>query len=58
MIVVRSLSEALDGQVEARGLAARELSVVQVRLVHDLGDDLGATIGAVRAAMTATSVTV
>src|SRR5712692_4409984 len=44
VIVLRSLGEAFDGQIDPGGLVARELSVVQVRLVHDLGDDLGAAI--------------
>src|SRR2546425_11501478 len=44
MIVLRGLGETLDGQIDACGLVPRKLSVVQVRLVHDLRDDLGATI--------------
>src|SRR5438034_1651735 len=45
ILVIRGgLGEALDREVDPRRLAARELAVVQVRLVHDLGDDLGAPI--------------
>src|SRR4029453_12050159 len=32
--------ETLDGEVKSRRLVASEFPVVQVRLVHDLGDDL------------------
>src|SRR3989449_450931 len=44
MVVRRGLNEAVDGQVHARGLVAGELAVVQVCLVHDLGNCPDASI--------------
>src|SRR6266436_8452479 len=45
VLVIRSgLGEALDREVDPRRLAARELAVVQVRLVHELGDDPGPAV--------------
>src|SRR5882724_1052965 len=45
VIVVRGgLDEAVDGEVHARGLVAGELTVVEVRLMDDLGDHLDAPV--------------
>ena len=40
MIVRRGLDQRIDGKVDTSGLVARELPVVQIRLVHDLRDEL------------------
>src|SRR5712692_1523376 len=45
VIVVRGgLDEAIDREIDARGLVAGELAVVEVRLMDDLGDHLDAPI--------------
>src|SRR5262249_1831573 len=44
VIVRRRLGERPDGQVDAGRLVSGELAVAQVGLVHDLGDELHASI--------------
>src|SRR5947209_18441377 len=44
VIIRRGLDETVDRQVHARGFVAGELAVVQIRLVHDLGDQLDAPV--------------
>src|ERR671918_1957945 len=44
MIIRGAGRERLDGEIDAGGLAAGELPIVQVRLMHNLGNKLEAPV--------------
>src|SRR5438552_17263459 len=44
MVIWGAARETFNGEIQPDGLLPRELPVVQIRLVHDLGDELDAAV--------------